>query len=120
MTDLNKALRAITLAQGVIPLVCPAGPNDWDSVSCKDFGPEHDYTVERPNDLIVVTPVSNAAMQWCYRHIEEGADRWGVGWVVPAEHFDSLVAAMDRDGLMSQVQYENAMEEMNAQRLADQ
>ena len=117
MTDLNKALKEITLAQGIIAPFPSAGPNNWDEVTCEDFGPEHDYIVDHHGSLVTITPVSEASKQWCYRHLPEDAPRWGIGYAIETNYADDILKGMSRDGLMSEKQYTDAQEEMNAQRL---
>lgn len=91
------------------------GPNNWDEVGPDDFGPEHDFEILDHGSIIIFTPISNAALQWCYKHLPESAPRHGrVGYVVEPRYIDDIVAGARRDGLMSEEDFIWAMEEANA------
>ena len=84
--DLSLALRDIASAGAILkpdydrdaaaqrePL--KAGINFWGDVTPEDFGPEHDFELLDQFSLWIFTPVSKAALQWCYAHLPEDAPR---------------------------------------------
>ena len=99
------------------PLQSPPGPNDWDNIGPEDYGPEHDFEVSDEGSIFIFTPISNAAFQWCYKHLPEDCPRWGVGFAIEHRFIDAIVEGAKRDNLMSEWDYEQAMNEMNEQRL---
>ena len=92
------------------------GPNRWDDIQPEDFGPEHDFELEDHDTFWLVTPVSEAALQWVYRYLPEDCPRWGAkGFKIEADYITLLVARMRQDNLMSRQDYENIMNEADAQ-----
>jgi len=90
------------------------GPNDWDNIAASDFGPDADYEIYDHDDTVVFWPVSNAALQWCYKHLPEDLDRWGSkGFVIEAANIDAVIAAAMRDNLMSEAEFDQAMHEQH-------
>ncbi len=88
------------------------GPNNWDTIVDEDFGPTWDFEIENHINLFIITPVSEAALQWCYAHLPEDCPRWGArGHVVEHSFIEPIVAHMRRDHLMTPEDYERAMEE---------
>ncbi len=88
------------------------GPNRWDSIQPSDFGPEWDYELENHITQWIITPVSEAALQWLYCHLPEHCPRYGArGFIVEAEYLNIVVKGMTRDKLMSPEEYEQAMNE---------
>ena len=88
------------------------GANKWDEVTHDDFGLYYDYElIEHGEDKTVVYPVSNAALQWCYRFLPEGIDRWdvndeakqsaGAGFILDNKDIPNVVAHMSRCRLFS-------------------
>jgi len=107
-----------------IPLYTPAdnsylnihtrtsGPHRWDSIQPSDFGPEWDYELENHITKWVITPISEAALQWLYCHLPEHCPRYGAkGFIIEAEYVNLAVKGMTRDKLMSPEEYEQAMNE---------
>ena len=97
---------------GNIPTAVAAGPNDWDNIEPSDFGPEHDFEVDNQGNIFIFTAVSEAAKQWCYKHLPEDCQRWGVlGFVIEHRYIADIVTGARRDGLMALEDYEQAMNE---------
>ena len=91
------------------------GPHGWNAISAADFGPEHDFELENHITLWIFTPVSNAALQWCYAKLPADAPRWGAkGYVIEARFIEQIVAGARNDNLMTPEDYERAMEESHA------
>lgn len=110
-----------------IPLYIPAdnsylniqsrkpGPHLWDDVQPSDFGPEWDYELENHITRWIITPISEAALQWLYYHLPEHCPRYGAkGFIVEAEFVNLVVKGMTRSKLMSPEKYEQAQEENHA------
>jgi len=122
MSDLNKTLRDIAAPQfgqaeefSLKFPRCKPGPNNWDDIQAEDFGPEEDFELHDHGSIWIFYPVSNAALQWCYKKLPEDAPRWGAkGYAIEARYIEDIVAGARRDGLMSEKDYEWAMEEANA------
>lgn len=94
------------------------GPNLWSSVQPSDFGPQHDYELENHITKWIITPISEAALQWLYCHLPEHCPRYGAkGFIVEAEYVNLVVKGMTRDKLMSPDEYEAAMNEAHILRL---
>ena len=88
------------------------GPHKWANVTSADFGPKWDFELEDHITKWVFTPVSNAALQWCYAHLPEDCPRYGArGFLIEAEHIKGVTGGARRDELMSPEDYERAMEE---------
>ncbi len=105
------------IARTADPLQCFPGPNNWDNIKPSDFGPEHDYELLDHGDTVVFFPISEAGLQWCYKVLPEDTPRWGSkGFVIEAEYIDLLCRAARENNLMSEDEYEFAMQEMNEQR----
>lgn len=91
------------------------GPHRWDTIQPSDFGPTWDYELENHITLWIITPISEAALQWLYCHLHEHIARWGAkGFIVPAKDLNEVVKGMTRDKLMSVDEYEQAQEENHA------
>jgi hypothetical protein len=84
-------------------------------VTEQDFGPEHDVEVEDHGTIFIFTPISEAALQWCYRHLPKDAPRWGLnGYVVEHRFIDDIVEGARRDKLLTKEDYDNMMAEEQA------
>ena len=92
-----------------------SGPHRWDTIQPSDFGPEHDYELENHITKWIITPISEAALQWLYCHLPEHCPRYGAkGFIVEVEYVNLVVKGMTRDKLMSPEEYEQAQEENHA------
>ncbi len=88
------------------------GPHQWDTVQAGDYGPTYDYELENHITKWIVTPVSEAALQWLYCHLPEDCPRYGANsFIVEAQYLNGVVKGMTRDKLMSVEEYEQAMHE---------
>lgn len=92
-----------------------SGPNNWDEVTPEDFG-DWDYEIYDHGDSWVFYPVSNAALQWAYKHFPENGPRWGAkGFIVdyPLSNVYSelILEKATEDKLVSEDEYNTAMEE---------
>jgi len=110
---------------GVMTRVFKAqGPNLWEAMQRSDYGPEHDFEIEKhvsyDNDVprfsdCIITPISEAAKQWLFCHLPEHAPRYSTfGFIVEARYLEQIVIHMKKDGLMSPEDYEQAQEENHA------
>ena len=91
------------------------GPHNWDTITPEDFGPEWDFELENHNELWIFTPVSEAALQWCYCKLPFDCPRWGgKGFIIEHRFLAQIVAGARDDNLMTPEDYEQAMEEASA------
>jgi len=113
MNELTNILQDI--ARVPAALRTPAGPNTWDSITPSDFGPEEDFRLEDRGNTTTINAVSNAALQWLYKHLPEDCPRHGKGFIIENQFLPPIVRHMKRDGLMDEEDYFNAMEESHRQ-----
>jgi len=89
---------------------CRPGPNNWDNITPEEFGPEHDIELNDQGTIWLFTPISKAALQWCYAHLPDDAPRWGqCSYVVEHRFISDIVEGARRDGLLTKDDYEKAM-----------
>jgi hypothetical protein len=117
MTDLSRTIVDIarTLSGlGPVPVVTnDRGPNNWEEVTAKDFGPRHDFEVDDQGTIFILNPISEAALQWCYYHLPADAPRWGsVAYMIEHRYIEDIVRGCRRDGLLSEDDYVEAMEQV--------
>jgi len=118
MNELTHTM--LDIARTPLALQTEAGPNTWDLAKddSTQFGPEEDFTVDNHGSVFIFNPVSKAALQWCYAKLPEDCPRWGAkGFVIEHNYIEMIVAAAQRDNLMSRQDYEDAMEENHNQAL---
>ncbi len=119
MTDRQHEFGGLTeiltdIARVPTILRTPAGPNSWDEITSADFGPNEDFTVRDEGSIFIFNAVSNAALQWCYKHLPEDCPRWGArGFAIEHRYIGDIVEGARRDNLMSRADYVEAMEEQN-------
>lgn len=90
----------------------PRGPHRWPQITPANFSAAWDYELENHITRWILTPVSEAALQWCYYHLPQDLPRYGAhGFVIDRDDIEGIVAAMDRDRLMSPKEYDRAMRE---------
>ncbi len=90
------------------------GPHRWHEMTGADFASRWDYELENHITLWIVTPISEAAMQWLYCHLPDDCPRYGAnGFIIEAEFVNQVIKRMTADKLMSPQEYEQAMEEAN-------
>jgi len=116
MTDrylpISEALDICRFTLAPMPTAQISGPNDWDNIAAVDFGPENDYELIDIGNTVIFFPVSNAALQWAYKHLPENLDRWGSkGFIIEATNIDTVIAGAKRDNLMSEAEFDQAMNE---------
>lgn len=100
---------------GIFTQTNTRGPHRWDTVQPSDFGPTWDYELENHITKWVITPISEAALQWLNCHLHEHIARYGAnGFIVPAKDVNWVVKGMTRDKLMSPEEYEQTMNENHA------
>ena len=88
------------------------GPHRWHKMQGSDFGPTWDFETEDHGPLVVFDPLSEAALQWCYAHLPQDMPRFGAkGFLIEAEHIKGVVGGARRDGLMTEADFIQAMEE---------
>ena len=65
----------------------------------------HDYVVHgRPTDTVVVVwPVTEAAVSFFAEHVDPDAPRWGTGFAVDHRYVEPLLAGMAEEGLVGRV-----------------
>ena len=83
-----------------------AGPNRWNEMQPRDFGPEEDYAIIDGN---VYMPVSRAGLQWAYAKFPRDTPRCGTGFIIDSG-LEIIQIAARRDGLLSRDDYQMAME----------
>jgi len=109
---LNEAYEISRHSLELLSTAQECGPNDWDNISANDFGSSYDYELIEIGDTVIFYPVSNAALQWCYKYLPEDLDRWGSkGFVIEATNIDTVIAGAKRDNLMSEAEFDQAMNE---------
>ena len=100
----------MTSLHHVLKEIASIGPNEWDKVTEGDFGLSFDYITEAHGNLTVLDPTSRAALQWLYRHLPEDCPRFGkLGFIVETEYVPAILERMSQDGLLSEADYEEAM-----------
>ena len=120
MTDTNTMLADITRLHGDLlisrQLNNEIGPNDWDGITPDDFGMSFDYIIENHGSLTVLDPTSRAALQWLYAHLPEDCPRFGkLGFCVETDYVSSVLESLARDGLVSEPEYVEAIQENELQ-----
>jgi len=87
----------------------------------QESDPIHDFRIQNEGSVVILHPDSQAALEWCYAHLSESADRWGrAGYVIEPRYIGAVVIGMRRDGLMSDTDVKDAQEEMHRQFEAQQ
>ena len=108
--DQAHEIARFTLAP--MPTAQISGPNDWDNIAASDFGPDADFELYDHGDTVVFWPISNAALQWIYKHLPKNLDRWGSkGFVIEIHNINAVIAGAKRDNLMSEAEFDQAMNE---------
>jgi len=104
--SLNQSL--LDIGRGIIPQTLPA-PSPVEQGEYGDF----EVAVHGPRSIF--TPISDAAIKWHIEHIPEWVDRHGKrSFVLDSDEMVAVIAAAERDGLISCEDYENAMNELDA------
>ena len=127
VNDLNKTLTDITLtdiARLSLKNAEPA-PNEWEKyrdgeLIFRGTPLPFDYEVhEHGDDVRILFPISIPAKEWLCAKMGGNAPRWMVdGYAMKTHEATAVMAGMKRDGLISEPEYEEAMnlaEEKNQQ-----
>lgn len=103
------------------PQIPKAGPNTWQLVTAEDYGTQHDYETYDLGNYIVYFPVCRAAREWGNKHLPDWLTRWSVnkesqyfGWKIPAKAWPAVQKSLERDKLISEDEYREAMNEMDS------
>ena len=80
-----------------------------------ESGQYGDFQITNRGPVSNFTPISDRGIAWVVDHIPEWVDRYGKrAFVLDTDEMDAVVAAAERDGLISTEDYEEAMNEMDA------
>jgi hypothetical protein len=58
-----------------------------------------DVSILDAGSILVVTPITEEAQQWCDEHLPDDAPMWGHGYAVERRYAGDILAGMVRDGL---------------------
>ena len=59
-----------------------------------------DFVLIDHGSIVILDPVTDAALEWCYEHLPEDAPRWGrVGYAIELRYIHEIADAAVRDGL---------------------
>ena len=59
-----------------------------------------DFTITNHGSIVIIEPLTEAAIDWVAEHIPEDAQRWGrAGVVVEPRYVGDIVAGIEADGL---------------------
>lgn len=74
------------------------GPNRWDEITKDDFAKDFDYVINRQGSITVIDCLSEAALQWCYRHLPEDCPRWGArGFAIEWRFAADIIKGMGQE-----------------------
>ena len=105
--SINQTLSDI--GRGLIPQTLPQ-PSPVEAGEYGDF-----ELGKTDGGRATFNPVSDAAIRWVVEHVPEWVDRHGTrAFTLPRDEMDAVIAAAERDGLLSLDDYQAAMEEMDA------
>lgn len=119
MNELTMALLDISTSQ--LRLSSTRGPSLWLEVKDDpdERGERFDFQIERCGHNVVIQPTCNAALQWLYFHLPQDCPRAnGAGFLLSADESTDVVAAMARDGLLSEEDYVYNMNAEERDRMA--
>lgn len=58
-----------------------------------------DFLVNDQGSIIILTPTSEAAIEWCDTHLPDDAQRWGPnGYVVEHRYIQDIIDGLEADG----------------------
>lgn len=61
-----------------------------------------DYTVSHHGSVCILTPITDAAREWCDEHLPEDAMRWGPhGYVIEPRYLGAIIEGLEEAGLSS-------------------
>lgn len=62
---------------------------------------EHaDYRIRDEGTIVILWPVSNAAVSWCDEHLPQDSTRWGSGYVIDCRYAGPILEGMAAEGLV--------------------
>lgn len=106
MSNLAQALADI--GRGLVPHT-PMSPTPVER------GEHGDFEITNRGPVKNFDPISDAAIAWAIEHVPEWVDRTGKrAFVLDADEMDAVVAAAERDGLISCEDFQEAMNELDA------
>lgn len=104
---------------GLLPTGTNRGPNRWDEITEKDFAKDYDYILMRQGSITVIDCKSEAALQWCYAHLDADGPRWGArGFAIEVNYLDPILRGMQNANLVSNEEYEYNMNAEERDRMA--
>jgi hypothetical protein len=112
MSELNQTLTDI--ARLSLRNAEPA-PNEWEKyrdgeLIFRGTPLPFDYEVHDQVSIQIIYPVSNPAKEWCAAHLPGDCPRWMTyGYAIETNYAADVMAGMKRDGLVSEDEYEEAM-----------
>lgn len=109
MTDYDKLKGPEDV--GLLPTGENRGPHRWDEITKEDFAKDFDYVIQREGSVTILICKSEAALQWCYAHLDQDGPRWGVkGFVVETNRYlNPILHGMANANLVSDEEYEYNM-----------
>lgn len=110
MSKVNQVTRMYEIARGLEPIKLPKPTR-------QERGLDGDFEIKNHGPVSIFTPISDAAIRWtCDKIPLDWVPRHNVrGFILDTDEMDAVVAAAERDGLISCADFEIAMEEMNQQ-----
>lgn len=58
-----------------------------------------DVTIANHGSIVIVTPLTQAAMDWVDENVSKERQAWGDGFAVESRYADDLICGMRADGL---------------------
>ena len=109
MSKVNQVTRMYEIARGLEPTRLPK-PTPVES------GQYGDFEIKSHGPVSIFTPISDAAIRWTSDKIPlDWVPRHNVrGFILDTDEMDAVVAAAERDGLISCEAYQEAMNELDA------
>lgn len=73
-----------------------------------------DFEIKAYGTRSVFTPISQSAIEWVHEHIPDWVDRYEErGFILDTDEMAKVVAAANRDRLMSCEEFQESMNELN-------
>lgn len=58
-----------------------------------------DFLVNNQGSIVILTPTSEQAVEWCNNHLPEDAQRWGPnGYVVEPRYIQPIIDGLEAEG----------------------
>jgi hypothetical protein len=58
-----------------------------------------DFTLRSHGSICILTPVTDAAREWCGGNLPEDVQVWGGGYVIESRYVGDIVAGFQAEGL---------------------